>query len=243
MTRLMIAVLFLASLLVTQSFAQSGAAIPENGVGHASQPSCVLLKRMGPADQVTSHLYSFGIRGKQFQYIEGRLPDGFPFHGRMTDHDVRNLQVLGAEVIVLNQNYTPDELKQGIADCEAVTGKTPLQEGTKVTPPPASISPFATPPAAASPVATASPAPTAKTSPAPAPTAGKADDLSVSSTPSGADIEVDGKFVGNTPSTITLAPGDHDVAVKKNGFALWTRKITISGGHVTLNAELSPTPK
>jgi hypothetical protein len=27
---------------------------------------CVILKRMGPADQVTSHLYSFGIRGKQF---------------------------------------------------------------------------------------------------------------------------------------------------------------------------------
>ena len=33
----------------------------------ASSEPCVILKRMGPADEVTSHLYSFGIRGKQFQ--------------------------------------------------------------------------------------------------------------------------------------------------------------------------------
>src|SRR5579862_9612111 len=89
-------------------FGQSGAVIPEKAApGHAQKPSCVLLKRMGPADQVTSHLYSFGIRGKQFQYIEVKLPEGFPFHGRMTDHDVRNLQARGAEIIVLNQNDTP----------------------------------------------------------------------------------------------------------------------------------------
>src|SRR5882762_6167681 len=61
---------------------------------------CVILKRMGPADEITSHLYSFGIRGKQFQYVEGKLPEGFPFHGRLTDHDVRNLQGRGAEVVV-----------------------------------------------------------------------------------------------------------------------------------------------
>src|SRR5690349_9479738 len=107
------------------SFAQSGAVIPQGGAGHAAQASCVILKRMGPADQVTSHMYSFGIRGKQFQYVEGKLPEGFPFHGRLTDHDVRNLQGRGAEVIVLNQNYTAEELKQARTDCQAITGKTP----------------------------------------------------------------------------------------------------------------------
>jgi hypothetical protein len=200
MTRYMIASLSLTLLLATPSFAQSGSIIPEHGAGHADKPSCVVLKRMGPADQVTSHLYSFGIRGKQFQYVEGKLPDGFPFHGRLTDHDVRNLQSRGAEVIVLNQNYTPDELKQARTDCQGITGKTPLQEEAKATSSPAQPT-------------------TASASPTSGATSAGANELSISSTPPGADIEVDGKFVGNTPSSVTLAPGDHDIAVKKGGFA------------------------
>jgi hypothetical protein len=62
----------------------------------------------------------------------------------------------------------------------------------------------------------------------------------ISSMPAGADIEIDGKFVGSTPSSITVAPGDHDVVVKKNGFTAWERKITASTGHVNLSAELAP---
>jgi hypothetical protein len=133
MTRLPVAALLL-ELLLRQSFAQSGAVIPQGGAGHAGGASCVILKRMGPADQVTSRLYSFGIRGKQFQYVEGKLPEGFPFHGRMTDHDVRNLQGRGAEIIVLNQNFTSDELMQARADCRGETGKTPNQAEAKPAP-------------------------------------------------------------------------------------------------------------
>jgi len=62
----------------------------------------------------------------------------------------------------------------------------------------------------------------------------------ISSTPVGADIEIDGKFVGSTPSSITVGPGDHDIVVKKSGFTTWERKITASTGHVTLSAELAP---
>src|SRR5258707_10327760 len=101
--------------------AQSGSVIPQGGAGHAWRASCVFLKRMGPADQVTSRLYSFGIRGKQFQYVEGKLPAGFPFHGRMTDHDVRNLQGRGAEVIVLEPGYTADTLKEAREECKKMT--------------------------------------------------------------------------------------------------------------------------
>jgi hypothetical protein len=86
---------------------------------------------MGPADEITSHLYSFGIRGKQFQYVEGKLPDGFPFHGRLTDHDVRNLQGRGAEVIVVNQDFSSEDLRQARADCRGETGKTPMQADEK----------------------------------------------------------------------------------------------------------------
>jgi hypothetical protein len=64
--------------------------------------------------------------------------------------------------------------------------------------------------------------------------------LTVESTPAGADIEVDGGFVGNTPSTISLAMGSHEVSVTKKGFARWSRKLNVTGGTVRLSAELEP---
>jgi len=67
--------------------------------------------------------------------------------------------------------------------------------------------------------------------------------LDIASTPQGADIEIDGKFVGNTPSSISVAPGDHEISVKKNGFTVWTRKMSVSTGHVNINAELTEEPK
>ena len=67
--------------------------------------------------------------------------------------------------------------------------------------------------------------------------------VDISSTPPGADIEVDGKFVGSTPSTVSLGGGDHDVSVKKGGFQTWNRKITVSGGHINLSAELTSEAK
>jgi PEGA domain len=62
--------------------------------------------------------------------------------------------------------------------------------------------------------------------------------VSVASAPAGADIEVDGSFVGNTPSTIDLPAGDHTVAVSKNGYKTWARKMKSNGGNVNLNVEL-----
>ena len=62
--------------------------------------------------------------------------------------------------------------------------------------------------------------------------------LAIDSTPAGADIEIDGAFVGNTPSTVSAAPGSHQVAVKKKGFADWTRTLNVTGGTIHLNAEL-----
>ncbi len=62
--------------------------------------------------------------------------------------------------------------------------------------------------------------------------------ISVDSTPSGADIEIDGNFVGSTPSTVPVTAGNHEISVKKRGFATWTRKMNINGGSVHLNAEL-----
>ncbi|HWE87561.1 MAG TPA: PEGA domain-containing protein [Terracidiphilus sp.] len=205
--------------------AQSGAVIPQGGAGHAKSASCVILKRMGPADEVTSHLYSFGIRGKQFQFVEGKLPDGFPFHGRLTDHDVRNLQGRGAEVIVIEPHYTAEDLKQARDECKGMTGETPNQGAQ------------AAPAAAVGPTPEKVSMPEPKTAAAPQSNNPEAS-VTVESTPPGADIEVDGAFVGNTPSTVTVAPGAHEIAVKKKGFADWSRKLNVTGGSIHLNAEL-----
>ncbi len=61
----------------------------------------------------------------------------------------------------------------------------------------------------------------------------------IKSTPDGADITVDGKYVGSTPSTVKLAAGDHAISVAKSGFKTWERTITVSpGGSVTISATL-----
>jgi hypothetical protein len=66
--------------------------------------------------------------------------------------------------------------------------------------------------------------------------------LAIESTPPGADVEVDGGFVGNTPSSVTLTAGSHQIVVKKKGFSDWTKTLNITGGNVNLNAELALAP-
>jgi hypothetical protein len=78
--------------------------------------------------------------------------------------------------------------------------------------------------------------------PASAPAAQAQASLTIESTPPGADIEVDGNFVGNTPSTVNLAPGSHEITVKKKGFVDWTRKLNVTGGNIHLNADLDAAP-
>jgi hypothetical protein len=63
--------------------------------------------------------------------------------------------------------------------------------------------------------------------------------VTVNSTPPGADIFVDDDFSGDTPSTLNLSPGKHVVAVRKAGFQAWVRTVSLSGGSITLNAELA----
>ena len=86
--------------------------------------------------------------------------------------------------------------------------------------------------------------PAAQPAPAPAlaPPADKTQ-IQVSSTPDAADIEIDGSFVGNTPSTVGVAAGQHQISVKKSGFKPWERKIAVSSGQVNVNAALEPESK
>jgi hypothetical protein len=62
--------------------------------------------------------------------------------------------------------------------------------------------------------------------------------LAVDSAPQGADIEVDGEFVGSTPSTINVPSGKHLVAVKKKGYSDWSKTLSVAGGSIHLSADL-----
>lgn len=62
--------------------------------------------------------------------------------------------------------------------------------------------------------------------------------VDVKSTPDGADITVDDKYMGSTPSTLKLAAGDHKIKVEKAGFKTWERTLTVSAG---ATATVNPT--
>ncbi len=64
--------------------------------------------------------------------------------------------------------------------------------------------------------------------------------LDISSSPTAAEIEIDGAFVGNTPASVEVSPGDHILTITKRGFVSWERKLKAMPGHVTVSPELQP---
>jgi hypothetical protein len=75
-------------------------------------------------------------------------------------------------------------------------------------------------------------------SPGPTVVASATTELTMASTPDGADIEVDGAFVGSTPSTFALPNGEHTVRVTKKGYQPYQKNLRTSGGKINLRAEL-----
>ena len=65
----------------------------------------------------------------------------------------------------------------------------------------------------------------------------------VSSTPNGAEITIDEKFMGTTQSTVKLPPGEHIIRIGKSGYKDWTRTVTLNaGGQITIDATLEKNP-
>ena len=62
--------------------------------------------------------------------------------------------------------------------------------------------------------------------------------VSIESVPPGADVEIDGLFVGNTPLSLDVSIGEWSVVVKKKGFITWSRNLKAIMGNVNINAEL-----
>jgi len=62
--------------------------------------------------------------------------------------------------------------------------------------------------------------------------------LDISSNPTAAEIEIDGAFVGNTPSSVEVSPGEHALKITKKGFVPWERRLKAMPGHASVSPEL-----
>jgi hypothetical protein len=62
--------------------------------------------------------------------------------------------------------------------------------------------------------------------------------LDIWSQPAGADISLDGGYVGKTPYSLTVAPGEHTIALHKQDFGSWQRRMQVDGGTHQVGAYL-----
>jgi hypothetical protein len=80
------------------------------------------------------------------------------------------------------------------------------------------------------------------TSPAPPSGVPATGTIEVHSTPEGAEVYLDGAFVGNAPATLKLAPGQHTIRVTQSGYKDWSREIAVQpGSDVHLSASQDKT--
>ncbi|GAC1702278.1 MAG: hypothetical protein NVS9B4_07270 [Candidatus Acidiferrum sp.] len=63
--------------------------------------------------------------------------------------------------------------------------------------------------------------------------------VSLQSEPPGAEIDLDGQFVGSTPSTLSLPAGPHHIALKLSGYKQWQHELhVLPASDITVNAHL-----
>jgi len=72
----------------------------------------------------------------------------------------------------------------------------------------------------------------------PAPPAPPQATLELWSSPAGAAIYLDGKLIGNSPFTVTVAPGEHAISMLKQDFSTWQRRIEVAPGRRRVAAYL-----
>ncbi len=54
--------------------------------------------------------------------------------------------------------------------------------------------------------------------------------LDIWSNPTGADIFVDGAYVGKTPYSLELPEGEHTIDLRKKDFSIWQRRVQVTAG-------------
>jgi hypothetical protein len=91
--------------------------------------------------------------------------------------------------------------------------------------------------------------PRSASAPPPAPPATKAvatappppkPELDIWSSPAGADVFLDGQYVGQTPYSAEVALGQHTIDLRKKNYAIWQRKIQANAGKRRIGGNLEP---
>jgi hypothetical protein len=157
----------------------------------------------------------------------------------------------GCTLLPEGQTFDAKRAKQGITVLYRDTKGKDKKQFYQVMAVPPPLKPAATaspqqpaaPPTVTSPTGAPSGAmPAAEPEPAPAAAPGATSKrvlCNFTSTPDGAEITVDGNFVGNTPSGIALSTGTHFVVLSLTGYTPWKRKLTVeSGSDVNVTATL-----
>ena len=70
----------------------------------------------------------------------------------------------------------------------------------------------------------------------------KTGSVTITSSPSGAEVYLDNEYHGTTPNTINAVPaGNHLVEVRERGYRTWTQNVTVTGGStVSVSPSLVP---
>jgi len=55
-------------------------------------------------------------------------------------------------------------------------------------------------------------------------------EIRISSVPEGADVEIDGVYMGNSGSTFEVNPGIHEVSVSLSGYLSWQKRVKVKDG-------------
>lgn len=73
----------------------------------------------------------------------------------------------------------------------------------------------------------------------PAASSGTPAAVALKSNPDGADISLDGDYVGSTPTSLHLKPGHHTITIEKVGFKIWQRDLNVQpDATITVQADL-----
>ncbi len=170
------------------------------------------------------------------------LPKGETFDARRVKHGI-SVYYVDDKGKLRQQLYTwvgGEPAAATTASSTVATSSASAAGGASSTAAPAAAG--ATPATAANPTSATASAPAAAQPVAAAPSVSATQGTvkcSFSSTPPGAEVTVDGRYVGSTPSVLSLSTGNHAVEVSLPGFARWKRELTVSpGSELTVNAVL-----
>lgn len=168
-----------------------------------------------------------------FRLVGVRAADGQNLPLRLLPHGSKKTDVAENDIV---ESLPIPRLRERIIGAEkgkqyaAYTASDVVVDAPESTPAPAAEHAPVRPPTPAA-VAPANPP---QALPAPEPAA-----IVFKSEPSGADILINGKVVGSTPSSLSVAPGMHDVEIRVPTYVSWKRRMKVTpGSHPTIQARL-----